>query len=225
MKLHPSTAHRVLATLVSHGFVSQGADRRYSLGLEAFAVGAGYLRQSAIRRAALPALMRLTERVQTSSYLAIWQSGKAVIVDAIPMPGMYHFHSEIGSIVPTHAAGIGKSLLAFQDRKEWNKVGPLHRFTANTLVTISALHRELERVRKNGYAVDNEEVVPGCRCVGAPVPNAGRPPIAAISVSGPPSLVSPQRTAELARMVQETCFQVSVQLGYLPTAYPLVASR
>src|SRR4051794_9583735 len=76
MELHPSTAHRVLSTLVSQGFVEQSSDRRYKLALEAFAVGAGYLRQSAIRRAALPALMRLTERAQTSSYLAVWQHGK-----------------------------------------------------------------------------------------------------------------------------------------------------
>lgn len=220
LALHPSTAHRVMATLVSQGFVEQAADRRYSLSLEAFAVGAGFLRQSAIRRAALPALMRLVERAHTSSYLAFWQHERAVIVDTFPMPGMYNFHSELGSIVPAHASAIGKCLLAFQDRKFWNSV-PLHRFTANTITSYAALHRELENIRRRGYSTDGEEVVPGCRCVAAPIPNGRKHPLAAISVSGPPSIVSPERTPELAGMVQETCFQISVQLGYNPTTYPL----
>jgi len=221
LDLHPSTAHRVMATLVSQGFVEQEADRRYRLGLEAFAVGAGFLRQSAIRRAALHALMRLTERAQTSSYLALWQHGKAVIVDAYPMPGMYYFHSEIGSVVPCYAAAIGKALLAFRDKHEWEKAGPLRRFTQNTVTTQAALNRELERIRRNGYSIDNEEVVPGCRCVAVPIPNGRGKPLAAISISGPSSLVTPAREPELARMIQETCFQIAGQLGRYPTIFPM----
>jgi DNA-binding IclR family transcriptional regulator len=220
LRLHPSTAHRVMATLVSQGFVEQESDRRYRLGLEAFAVGAGFLRQSAIRRAALPALMRLTERTQTSSYLALWQHGKVVIVDTFPMPGMYYFHSEIGSVVPSYASAIGKSLLAFRDKKEWEKAGPLRRFTPNTMTSQSSLAKEMERIRRNGYAVDNEEVVPGCRCVAVPIPNGRAEPLAAISVSGPPTLVTPVREAELANIIRETCFQIAAQLGHQPTAYP-----
>ncbi len=220
LRLHPSTAHRVMATLVSQGFVEQQADRRYQLGLEAFAVGAGFLRQSAIRRAALPALMRLTERAQTSSYLALWQHGKVVIVDTFPMPGMYYFHSEIGSIVPSYASAIGKSLLAFRDKKEWDKSGPLRRFTPNTITSRAALVKEMERVRRHGYSVDNEEVVQGCRCVAVPIPNGRSEPLAAISVSGPPTLVTPMREAELANLIRETCLHIATQLGHQATAYP-----
>jgi DNA-binding IclR family transcriptional regulator len=219
--LHPSTAHRVMATLASQGFVEQEPDRRYRLSLEAFAVGAGFLRQSAIRRAALPVLMRLTERAQTSSYLALWQHGKVVIVEAFPVPGMYYFHSEIGSVVPSYASAIGKALLAFRDKHEWEKTGPLRRFTQNTAMSQSALNKELERIRRNGYSVDNEEVVPGCRCVAMPIPNGREKPLAAISISGPPFLVTPARESEFARMIQEACFQIAAQLGHQPTTYPL----
>ncbi len=221
LKLHPSTAHRVMATLVSQDFVGQEPDRRYRLSLEAFAVGAGFLRRFGIRRAASPALMRLTERAQASSYLALWQHDKVVIVDTFPMPGMYNFHSEIGSVVPSHAAAIGKALLAFRDKQEWRKAGPLQRFTPNTITSSSALASELERVRRNGYSTDNEEVVPGCRCVASPIPNGRSAPLAAISISGPPALVSPETVPELARMIQEICFQIAAQLGPQPTAYPV----
>jgi DNA-binding IclR family transcriptional regulator len=224
LSLHPSTAHRVLATLVSQGFVEQEPDRRYRLSVEAFAVGAGFLRQSAIRRAATPALMRLTERAHVSSYLAMWHHGKAVIVDTFPVPGMYNFHSEIGSVVPSYASAIGKSLLAFRDKEEWERAGPLIRYTQNTITTSSALHKELGRVRRNGYSTDNEEVVPGCRCVAAPIPNGRIGPAAAISVSGPPALVSQERVPELARMIQETCVQIAAQLGFQPVAFRVAVS-
>jgi IclR family acetate operon transcriptional repressor len=223
LKLHPSTAHRVMATLVSQDFVGQEPDRRYRLSLEAFAVGAGFLRRSAIRRAVSPALMRLTERTQVSSYLALWQHDKVVIVDTFPMPGMYYFHSEIGSIVPSHAAAIGKSLLAFRRKQDWRQAGPLQRFTPNTITSMAALSSEMERVRRNGYSTDNEEVVPGCRCVASPIPNGRATPLAAISISGPTALVTPERVPELARMIQETCFQIAAQLGHQPTAFPMVA--
>jgi IclR family acetate operon transcriptional repressor len=225
LELHPSTAHRVLATLVSQGFVEQESGRRYRLSLEAFAVGAGFLRQSAIRRAATPALMRLTERAQASSYLAMWHHGKAIIVDTFPVPGMYNFHSEIGSVVPLHASAIGKALLAFREKKDWERSGPLRRFTANSITSQAALSKELERVRRNGYSTDGEEVVPGCRCVAAPVPNGRAEPLAAVSVSGPPSIVSPKRVPELAGLIQETCFQIAAQLGHQPIAYPVAATR
>ena len=72
------------------------------------------------------------------------------------------------------------------------------------------------------YKKYNEEVVPGCRCVAVPIPNGRAEPLAAISVSGPPTLVTPVREAELANIVRETCFQIAAQLGHQPTAYPAV---
>jgi len=90
------------------------------------------------------------------------------------------------------------------------------------LTSQSSLAKEMERIRRNGYAVDNEEVVPGCRCVAVPIPNGRAEPLAAISVSGPPTLVTPVREAELANIIRETCFQIAAQLGHQPTAYPAV---
>jgi len=123
--------------------------------------------------------------------------------------------------VPCYAAAIGKALLAFRDKHEWEKAGPLRRFTQNTVTTQAALNRELERIRRNGYSIDNEEVVPGCRCVAVPIPNGRGKPLAAISISGPSSLVTPAREPELARMIQETCFQIAGQLGRYPTIFPM----
>ena len=126
-------------------------------------------------------------------------------------------------MVPTYGAAIGKALLAFRHKKEWEKAGPLQRFTQNTLASRSALYKELERIRRIGYAVDNEEVVPGCRCVGVPIPNGRAEPLAAISISGPATLVTPMRELEFATMIREACIQIASQLGHLPTTHPALA--
>jgi DNA-binding IclR family transcriptional regulator len=218
--LHPSTAHRIVATLVSEGFVEQQSDRRYRLSLEAFAVGAGYLRRSAIRRAATPLVMRLAEQTQSSVNLAFWHKGKVVVADCIPMPGMYNFYTETGTIVPAHATGIGKAILAFRGKSSVSEIGPLTRYTPTTICTVPTLIKEIERIRSNGYAVDNEENILGCRCVAAPVLQSGREAIAAISISAPPAMLPPERIPELADRVREICLTVSLQLGYRPMAFP-----
>lgn len=215
--LHPSTAHRVLATLVAQGFVEHGSDHRYRLSIEAFAVGAGFLRRSAVRRAAVPILMRLTEQTKASANLAFWHYGKVIVVDCLPMPGMYHFYTETGSIVPPHATGIGKAILAFRNKQAINEIGPLDRFTANTICTRAALLEELRKIRQRGYATDNEETVSGCRCVAAPIlQGANKEVMAAISITASPNIIYPERVPELAALVKEACLHVSLQAGYRP---------
>ncbi|MFN7992710.1 MAG: IclR family transcriptional regulator [Bryobacteraceae bacterium] len=218
--LHPSTAHRIVTTLVTEGFVQQQPDRRYRLSIEAFAVGAGYLRRSAIRRAATPLVMRLAEQTHSSVNLAFWHKGKVVVVDCIPMPGMYHFYTETGTIVPPHATGIGKAILAFRGKSALAEIGPLTRFTINTICTMPALVKEMERIHRDGYAIDNEENILGCKCVAAPVLQSGREAIAAISISAPPSMIPPERIPELAACVKEICFTISMQIGHRPVAFP-----
>lgn len=217
MGLHPSTAHRVLATLVAEGFVEHGLDHRYRLSIEAFAVGAGFLRRSAIRRAAVPVLMRLTEQTKASVNLAFWHRGKVIVVDCLPMPGMYHFYTETGSIVPPHATGIGKAILAFRSKQAIDEIGPLNRYTTSTICTRAALIEELTKTRQRGYATDYEENISGCRCVATPIlQGQNREVVAAISISASPNIIYPERVLELAALVKEACLHVSIRAGYRP---------
>jgi IclR family transcriptional regulator, acetate operon repressor len=217
IKLHTSTAHRVLATLVAEGLVEHGSDHRYCLSLEVFAIGAGFLRRSAIRRAALPVLMRLAKEITASVNLAFWSHGKVIVVDCIPMPDMYSFFTETGSIVPAHATGIGKAILAFRTKEAIREIGPLQRFTDHTICNHTDLASELEKTRKRGYAIDNEETIPGCRCVAAPILQSSKKGVvAAISISATPSIVSPDRIPCLATQVKQACLQVAIQAGYRP---------
>jgi IclR family acetate operon transcriptional repressor len=214
--LHPSKTYRLLNTLISVGFVIHQPDRRYRLGLQAFEVGSGFVRRSPIRRAALSFLMKLAEQTRLTVNLGFWHVNKAVILDSLPMPGMYQFY-EMGSAVPAHASALGKVLLAFQSDFDLARVEPLHQFTENTIHTIPRLQEELVRIVHDGYAIDDEECLPGCRCVAAPILHDRTDPIAAISLTGPTAILETDRISELVTPLKERCWNISIQLGNRPS--------
>lgn len=210
--LHPSTAHRLLIPLVNLGFADQQPDRRYRVGLEAILVGAAFLRRSPIRHAALPFLMRLAEQTKLTVNLGFWWTRKAVIVDCLPMAGTNAFY-EAGNVVAAHATALGKVLLAFHGKSALNKIGPLDRYTEHTICTQVALETELAIVRQEGFAIDNEESMLGCRCLAAPILLEGREPEAAVSLTGPAAMMDNQTVQELSQLLRERCANISMQLN------------
>ena len=210
--LHPSTTHRLISTLASQGFVEQKSDLRYRLGLEAFLLGSGFLRRFAIRRAAIPFLMKISESTGLTVNLGVWNNNTVVIIDCIPAPGMAHFY-ETGSLAPLHATGLGKVLLAFRKSPNLDKIGPFHRYTDRTIRSVAELKDELGRIRRDGYAIDDEECIPGGRCVAAPILMNDGDPVTAVSVTAPRGLIPDERLPELADLLKERCLNISLQLG------------
>jgi DNA-binding IclR family transcriptional regulator len=93
---------------------------------------------------------------------------------------------------------------------------PLKPMTSRTIRDRTALYRELGRVRRRGYAIDNEEDSRGARCVAAPILDPSGHVRAAISISGPATRVTPAGDAERAKALMEACGRISTLLGYTP---------
>ncbi len=87
-------------------------------------------------------------------------------------------------------------------------------YTKNTITTMEALHDHLRTVRAQGWAIDDEEYLMGHRCIGAPIYDYRGEIIAAISASGPLSLVSDERISEIIEKVQEAASMISRKLCY-----------
>ena len=92
------------------------------------------------------------------------------------------------------------------------------RYTANTICDPAGIEKEIGTIQRNGYAVDNEEYMPGCRCIAAPIMQNSGEPTAAISISGPLDVVSEPRIPELAALIRDRCLNISLQIGYRPKA-------
>jgi IclR family transcriptional regulator, acetate operon repressor len=214
MELHPSTARALVTTLVKSGFVERRADRRYYTGFEAFVIGCRFIHWSAICRNAFPVLMRLAEESNAHTNLGFWHRGKVVVVEWIGKPGRYDVFHHPGTVLPAHATALGKCLLAFQGEEALEEIGPLDRFTENTITDIAKLKEQLGEILRRGYAIDDQEQIPGIRCVAGPIlPQSGKPE-AAISISTSVREVNPSTDAERGAKLMEAMRSLSVQLGY-----------
>jgi DNA-binding IclR family transcriptional regulator len=123
----------------------------------------------------------------------------------------------VGRRTPLHCTSVGKVFLAYLPEPEQshllNRI-KLTRRTKRTIVSRAALRTELERIRRRGFGMDDEEIEPGLRCVGAPVFNHIGQITAAISVAGPVFRVTEHRVPEIARAVKAAGRALSRDLGY-----------
>jgi IclR family acetate operon transcriptional repressor len=216
--LHPSTAHRLLHTLIGIGYVRQDpATRRYLLGPRTAAIGLAtpVNRHGALQEAAAPYLRRLAELVGESVNLYVLDGHEVVLLAQSGGPTAIRMFTSVGTRMPAYCTAAGKVLLANLPAPALaERVADLALMprTPNTIVDPDDLLVELDRIRRRGYAVDDEEQEIGVRCVGAAIrPHAGDA-VAAVSISGPTGRINVHHIADLAQRVQETATQIGQRL-------------
>jgi len=114
---------------------------------------------------------------------------------------------------------VGKAILAFlppERATEILKRVRFERMTTRTIATPEALRAELEKTRRRGYAVDDEELEEGLRCIAVPILDAQRLPVAAVSVSGPSFRVTAQKLPTIANHLLQCVRGISMDMGYVP---------
>jgi DNA-binding IclR family transcriptional regulator len=176
------------------------------------------------RRVAQPLLRDLNLQTQETVHLAILQETRAISIEKFVSPQPVGLDARLGGVAPLHCTGVGKTLLAYQGEDLLNQIvqAPgLTRLTAHTITGLPQLRRELERIREQGYALDQEEAVEGLRCVAGPVFNHQGKIVAAFSVAGSATRLTPARVPEIAQLVRETSQQISYRLGYRRDLRPL----
>ena len=214
--LHPSTARRLLIALQARGFVQQDARTRlYGLGLRIFRLAGSADYTAAMRNAAHAHLRKLAESSGETVNLLVPDTAGAMIIDRIESSMTVRFSVPVGERLPYHCTAGGKVLLAQITPEVQQRIlaRALPRLTKNTITDVTRLREELERIRKRGYAIDNEEREAGVRCVAAPVTDHTGAVVAAVSLSGPASRLSLERLHRLALTVRRTAENISRQQG------------
>jgi IclR family acetate operon transcriptional repressor len=218
--LHKATAHRLLAALEREGMVTRDpAGEHYRLGPEAIALGARAARASDLRAIVGPELDALATSSGETATLELPVGDSMLILHEVPGRGLLGAVREIGTRWPLHATSTGKALLALlPDTTRRDLVGTrLRRHTSRTIISASALDRELDRIRRRGYAVAAEELERGYVAVGAAVQDSAGRPVAAISLGGPRVRFPATRIALLGRQVRAAAERISQALGYRGT--------
>jgi DNA-binding IclR family transcriptional regulator len=217
MSLHKSTAHRALMVLERAGLIERTPGNRFRLGLRLYELGNRAVEQIDLRGRVHPWFRRLSVQVGETVHLGVLQKATVVYLDKVePVNRRVWLASRIGTSNPVYCTAMGKAMLAFLPAESVAEImGKIRftRFTPRTLCTPEALMRSLERVRRRGYAIDDEEVEAGVRCIGAPILDETGYPMAAVSVSGPASRITQQSLPAIAEHLLRCCRQISASLG------------
>ena len=210
------TVFRILHTIEDFGYLQKDpATGRYSLAMRFHTLGSSAVRHEQLRWQALPPLQDLARETGETVHVGILYDGEAICVQAVDGTRLIRMHAFVGKRTPAHASALGKVLLAHvPDADLDGLVGRgLTRFTPRTITEPAALREALHQIRTNGWALDDEEMEVGLRCLGAPITDHSGRPCACVAVSAPAGRMDAQRIASLTPLLKATAGRISRMLG------------
>ncbi|MGH9407240.1 MAG: IclR family transcriptional regulator [Terriglobia bacterium] len=216
-RLVKSSVFRILFTLERLGYVEKQTGGRYSVAPRLGRLSSGQKPPYDLSGLATPFLAKLRGRFQETVNLGVLDGGEVLYVQVLESPHPLRMAVHPGMRGPLHSTALGKCLLCRMSREQVDEImrkNPLRAQTSRTIRSAAALQRELEKVRSQGCALDNEEDSPGVRCIAAPVLGSDGRVQAAISISGPATRVKPSRDAEFAKALTETAAQLTTLTAY-----------
>lgn len=218
LELHKSTVHRLIMVLERHKLIERNSvNGRYRLGLKLFELGTRAVSQLDLRERARPVLERLVLETSETVHLGILDDTEVLYLDKVEPARSVRMSSSVGRRNPAYCTAMGKSILAYLTEAQVEAIvrkQGLKAMTANTITSLLELKAELAGIRERGYAVDNEEIEEGVRCVGCVVRDFSGGPVAAISVSAPAFRISREKAKNLSRPVIAAANTLSAELGY-----------
>lgn len=214
--VNKATAYRLLSTLEQSNFVSQDqVTKKYRLGVETIRIGFSCLNNLRIVQVAKPYLEELSRKTNETVCLMIRQGSYGVYIDKIDSSQTVRVHAEIGQSTPLISGSASKALIAFLSLEEQNDL--LNEFD-NLLIDHSLskdiLLNEFALIRKQGYAVSDEEIDPGVIAFGCPVFGFGNKLLASVSIPIPKGRADNEYTAKIICDLKATTEQISQKLGY-----------
>ena len=213
-----STAHGILATLRDYRFVDQSPiNGRYRLGVRLFEFGQKAARNWGIREIALPVMQKLNAQCGEMVQLATEDAGEVFYLEKIDSTHIIRIVSEIGIRLPMHCSGLGKVLLAYRPYTEARSIlmrNGMRRMTNNTITDPVQMESELSQIRKQGFGLDNQEIMEGLRCIAAPIWDKNGDVRYAISISGLAERLTGNYFDFVKSALIEAAAEISKNMGY-----------
>jgi len=214
-----STVHGLIKTLLAYHMVEQSEETGdYRLGIRLFELGNIVMRSWDIAEIAKPYLRKLNNNLGEMVQLAMEDKGEVLYLDKLDSNRMMRIVSEIGIRLPMHCSGLGKVLLAYKkEESEMIKIltqKGMRAMTANTIVSIPDFLKEAELIRTRGYAMDDQEIMDGLRCVAVPIFDANDQVNYAISISGFYGNLRGEHLNNIIAGLKDAAKNISYDLGY-----------
>ena len=218
LDLHKSTVNRLLHVLNRFDFLEQDPrTKKFSLGKAAGEIGKAHNRSKDkhLIAAARPHIDDLRNRLQETVVLEVLSGNSTILAYVAEGPGPIYVREAVGERRPVHASAGGKLLLAFSslETRTRHLSGNLPSMTPRTITDIDVLQVHLDKIQRQGYAIDNEEVHVGIRAVGAPVFSNKKDIIAAVVATGLVQKISLDQNSVHIAHVRAAAAWISSQLG------------
>lgn len=200
------TVHRMLQQLESAGMLQRDADsRHYSSGLRLRQFAESVLLNSTIHGGRHAVLSQVVENIDESCNITALSGNQVLYIDRVETTAPLRFFLHPGSRVPIHCSASGKLFLSQMNTSQRQRLlshSTLERFTANTMTSTDTLDTELNRIRRQGYAIDNEEFLSDLLCIAVQVPRHGGRSNMCLAVQGPISRLNLDKARTLLPILQ-----------------------
>ncbi len=215
--MNKSSVYRLLNTLIENEFVDKDENTKsYRLSLGLLRYRPALLSSRNLILVAKPFLAEIVAKTGESVQLSVPTHRNTIItIDIQNSGGFINLSESIGTEDPLHCTAIGKAYLAFLDSHQRDVVIDqieFRRLTKNTILTKKELIESLDKVRKTGYALDDEECIEGIRCVASPVLDYISFPIASVGITGPSSRIDVSKMEQYGEIIKEIAQRLSQKL-------------
>lgn len=217
--LHKSTVHRLLASMSARGYITKDEyTNQYRATTRLYELASQVVEHLDIVAAARGPMDRLLEQTGETSHLVVREGSEIVYVHKVESTqNAMRMFSRIGMRRPMYCTAVGKAMMARlpldEVRAIWNR-SVIEQYTDYTIVTLDGLLRELQEVRRVGYALDNEENELGVRCIAVAIPDYTGNICAALSTSAPVTRMDDARIEALAPLMMHTRDEIARAMGY-----------
>jgi DNA-binding IclR family transcriptional regulator len=217
LRMPRASVHRLCSTLVEGGFVEHvPVQKRYRLTPKSLWVGSGYLRHSAIYRAAFFPMQVLAKQIPGTVQLGVLSEGEVLFIHSVGYPGSADAFADVGLRRSLHTTASGKLFLAEMPLEKIKRLmqDGVKKYTDRTIVSFVRMKEELKRVAADGYAINDEELLPGYFVLAAPVRDSSRKTMAAISITLSVRHKEIEKGLQHLELLCEAAEKASLQLGY-----------
>jgi IclR family KDG regulon transcriptional repressor len=212
-----SSTYQLLSTATRRGYIALDLeDKVYSLGSRFWEITQASQGDPSIAQLAQEPMDQLRDATQETVQLAQLDGMENVYLAIAESPLPMKLVSQVGSRLPAHATGLGKTLLAYLDRDELHRRlgnSDLAAMTENTITDRQELETELDLIRSRGCGEDREEYLVGCRCVAMPIRDRNDNVVAALSVSVPTPRFTPRLERTIHTELRQTIHALEKKLG------------
>lgn len=217
LDLNKSTVHGIISTLKYHGFISQDDEtQKYKLGIRFVQFGDLVINSMNMRNAVVPVIDDVCEKIEETVHVAMLDGVDVVWIEKRECTKSIKTSTKIGSRLPAYTTADGKIIICYQNKDRIKAYLPkrIPQYTQNTITNKGDLIKKLEEMKKNGYAIDNEEYVEGLKCVAAPIFDHDGKVRFSLSTTGPAFRMKEERIKEIIVIIREAANEISRRIGY-----------